>query len=465
MEFSKTKMNNILEMSDSEFNNSIQSGSLKICVVGIGRIGLPTAISFANSGFNTYGMDINENLVEQINNKIFPLKDEPGYDVMFDKVTNEKKFIATSNLENIVSNSDVILLSLPTPMNSSNIPDYSALKSVGKQLHDCLSNGSLVIVESTIEPGFIENILIPIIEGDDQKLKAGKDFAIGVCPETANPGEILNDFENLPRLVGAIDEKTRNMITKIYHHVFTVDLIPMPNCKTANAVKLTTNVFRDLNIAFVNELAILFEKAGIDITTVLEAAKTKYNFQVHYPGPGVGGPCLPVNSYQMINFAKTLGLDTFKIVEDGRKINESMPDHVIELLQEAFNELNKSLSDSTILILGVSYKPNVKDIQLSPSETIIKKLQLLKTNILIYDPYFKTEDVFGFKVESDLIEILPNVDAIIIVTPHNEFHNLEPSFLKSKMRTPIVIDSTRVLDQLASKKAGLVYKGIGRGKI
>ena len=255
------------------------------------------------------------------------------------------------------------------------------------------------------------------------------------------------------------------MITKIYHHVFTVDLIPMPNCKTANAVKLTTNVFRDLNIAFVNELAILFEKAGIDITTVLEAAKTKYNFQVHYPGPGVGGPCLPVNSYQMINFAKTLGLDTFKIVADARKINESMPDHVIELLQEAFNESNKSLSDSTILILGVSYKPNVKDIQLSPSETIIKKLQLLKTNILIYDPYFKTEDVFGFKVESDLIEILPNVDAIIIVTPHNEFHNLEPSFLKSKMRTPIKIDSTRILDQLASKKAGLVYKGIGRGKI
>ena len=455
----------MIEMTEEELDDNIQSGNIRVCVVGIGRIGLPIALSFANSGFYTHGIDINENLVEKINNKIFPLKDEPGYDVMFDKVTNTKKFVATSNFENVVSNSDIILLSLPTSMNSSNIPDYSALKSVGKQLHDYLSNGSLVIMESTVEPGFVENTLIPIIEGDDQKLKAGKDFTIGVCPETANPGEILNNFKNLPRLVGAIDEKTRNMITKIYRHVFAVDFIPMPNCKTANAVKLTTNVFRDLNIAFVNELAILFEKAGIDITTVLEAAKTKYNFQVHYPGSGVGGPCLPVNSYQMINFAKTLGLDTFKIVEDGRKINESMPDHVIELLEDAFNESNKSLSNSTVLILGVSYKPNVKDIQISPSEIIVKKLQEMKTNILIYDPYFKEEDVFGLKVESNLIELLPNVDAIIIATSHNEFRDLEPSFLKSKMRTPIVIDSTRILDQLASKKVGLVYRGIGRGKI
>ncbi len=194
-------------------------------------------------------------------------------------------------------------------MDKNNVPDYSALLSVGKQLGQLLSNDSLVIVESTVEPGFIENDLISMIENSDKKLIAGKDFAIGVCPETANPGQIMNDFEKLPRLVGAINEKTQNVIMKIYKHVFTVDLIPMPNCKTANAVKLTTNVFRDLNIAFVNELAILFEKVGIDIMTVFDAAKTKYNFQVHYAGPGVGGPCLPVNSYQMINLAKNMGFD------------------------------------------------------------------------------------------------------------------------------------------------------------
>ena len=305
----------IMELNEHELIKSIQSGNISVCVVGIGRIGLPTALSFANSGLSTVGIDINSDLVDMINSKIFPLKDEPGYDVIFDRVIN-KKFYASTKIQDIVPNSDVIILSLPTPMDENNIPDYSALLSVGKQLGKFLNKNSLVIVESTVEPGFIENDLINAIESSEKKLVSGKDFAIGVCPETANPGQIMNDFEKLPRLVGAIDKKTSNVITKIYKHVFTVDLISMPNCKTANAVKLTTNVFRDLNIAFINELSILFEKVGIDIMTVLEAAKLKYNFQVHYAGPGVGGPCLPVNSYQLINLAKKMGLGNLKSVEN-----------------------------------------------------------------------------------------------------------------------------------------------------
>ena len=183
-------------------------------------------------------------------------------------------------------------------MDDQNIPDYSALLTVGKNLNQLLSNGQIVIVESTVEPGFIENELLQSIEGHDRTIKSGIDFHLAVCPETANPGEIMNDFKKLPRLVSAIDEKISSIVSQIYKHVFGVELISMPNCKTANAVKLTTNVFRDVNIAFVNELAILFEKLGIDTYTVIEAAKRKYNFQAHFPGPGVGGPCLPVNSYQ-----------------------------------------------------------------------------------------------------------------------------------------------------------------------
>jgi nucleotide sugar dehydrogenase len=350
-------------------------------------------------------------------------------------------------------------------MDKNNVPDYSALLSVGKQLGQLLSNDALVIVESTVEPGFIENDLINVIENSDKKLVAGKDFAIGVCPETANPGQIMNDFEKLPRLVGAIDEKTKNAIMKIYKHVFTVDLIPMPNCKTANAVKLTTNVFRDLNIAFVNELAILFEKVGIDIMTVLDAAKTKYNFQVHYAGPGVGGPCLPVNAYQMINLAKNMGFDTLKSVEMGRTINESMPMHVIDLLSDAFIESKKPLENSNVLVLGISYKPDVKDIQISPAEVIIEKLKNLKTNVLIYDPYFKSTNVFNLQTESNLIEALQKSDALILVTAHKEFHNLDPIFLKSKMKNAIVIDSKCIINQQSAKNAGLVYRGLGRGKI
>ena len=439
-------MNKIMELSLPEISNLIQSGKLKICVIGIGRIGLPTALSFANSGLNTVGIDINQVLVSNINSGIFPLKDEPGYDTIFENVLKEKKFSATIKIEDIIPSSDVILLSLPTPMDQDNVPNYSALKSVCQQLHDFVVPGSIVIVESTVEPGFVEDELISIIEGSDGRLKAGKNFGIGVCPETANPGQILNDFERLPRLVGATDEKTASIITKIYKHVFTVDIIPMPNCKTANAVKLTTNVFRDLNIAFVNELAILFEKVGIDIMTVLEAAKSKYNFQIHYPGPGVGGPCLPVNSYQMLNLARKIDPNLLSIIKTGRIVNESMPQHVISLLQDGFLESGKNIVDSEILILGVSYKPDVKDIQLTPAEPIIEKLKMLKCKVRIYDPYFKSTDVFGIKTENNLVDALTNTDAVIIVTAHKEFHDLEPTFLKSRMKTSILIDSRGVIN-------------------
>ena len=460
-----SNMKKILDMADSEIIDTIQSGKLNICVIGIGRIGLPTALSFANSGLPTIGVDINEKLVEMINSRNFPLNDEPGYDIIFDKVINEKKFKATTNFSEGVDSSDVIVLSLPTPMDEKNIPDYSSLLLIAKKLHDEISDGKLIIIESTVEPGFVENDFLKIVEGDDNKLKLGKNFALGVCPETANPGQILNDFERLPRLVGAMDEHTQNLITKIYKHVFTVELIPMPNCKTANAVKLTTNVFRDLNIAFVNELALIFEKAGIDIMTVLEAAKTKYNFQVHYPSAGVGGPCLPVNSYQMINFAKNFTSKTFGLVENGRKINENMPFHTVELLEDALNEIKKPLSGSSILVLGVSYKPDVKDIQLSPVEKIINLLQEKGVNILIYDPYFKNSEIFGIKTLNDFVQNLENSDGLIIATAHKEFHNIDPIFLKSKMKTPVVIDSKNIIDQNLANQAGLIYRGIGRGKL
>ena len=243
-------------------------------------------------------------------------------------------------------------------MDENNIPDYSALRSVATKLSEILLPNSLVIVESTIEPGFIEDEMISTIL-ESGRLKIEENFFIGVCPENANPGEILHDFTNLPRLVGGINNHVTELIKMIYDFVFSVELVEMPNCKTANAVKLTTNVFRDVNIAFVSELSLMFEKLGIDTMKVLEAAKKKYNFQIHYPGAGVGGPCLPINSYQLLNSAKRAGVK-LSMIESSRKINEKMPDHVVKLTSDAFKESNKSLQNSDILILGVSYKPNVK---------------------------------------------------------------------------------------------------------
>ena len=448
-------MSNIDEVKDS-----LTSKSLNVCVIGIGRIGLPTALSFASAGLQTIGVDINEKLVDSINAGNFPLKDEPGYEEIFDKVRKNGNFSATIDIKEAIPKSNLILLSLPTPMDEKNIPNYSALESVGKQLSHILQPNSLVIVESTIEPGFIENDLINILEKAG-KLHAEKNLTIGVCPENANPGEILHDFTNLPRLIAGINNDVTKIIQMIYNFVFPVELIEMPNCKTANAVKLTTNVFRDINIAFVSELSLMFDKLGIDTIKVLQAAKKKYNFSVHYPGSGVGGPCLPINSYQLLNTARRTGTK-LNIVESSRKINEKMPDHVIELTSDAFKECNKSIQNSEILILGVSYKPNVKDIQLSPAEHIIKKFQNLGANVYIYDPNFSSGEVFGIKVEENLDAILSKMDAAVIVTGHDDFKKIEISSF-AKMKTSILIDTRGIIEPQSVKHHNIIFRGLGRG--
>ena len=451
----KINMNNIENVLES-----LNSKSLKVCIVGIGRIGLPTALSFAKSGLKTIGVDINENLIKTINSGNFPLKDEPGYDEIFDEVMKNELFSVTTKIEDAVPNSDLIVLSLPTPMDENNIPDYSALRNVATKLSTLLSPNSLVIVESTIEPGFIEDEMVSIISNSG-RLIVEQNFFIGVCPENANPGEILHDFTSLPRLVGGINSNITKIIQLIYNFVFSVELIEMPNCKTANAVKLTTNVFRDINIAFVNELSLMFEKLGIDTNLVLEAAKKKYNFQVHYPGAGVGGPCLPINSYQLLNTAKRIG-SNLSIIESSRKINENMPEHVLKLTLDAFKNCKKSIDNSSILILGISYKPNVKDIQLTPAEVIIKKLQKLGVMIHIYDPYFISADVFGIKTEQNLKNIIHNMDAAIIVTDHKEFKNLDISIF-NQMKSPILIDSRGIIDPTSATNNNLIFRGLGRG--
>ncbi|MDC0241293.1 nucleotide sugar dehydrogenase [Candidatus Nitrosopelagicus sp.] len=454
---------NLSLLNNSQIKECLKSKSLKIGVIGIGRIGLPTALCIANSGLETIGIDINEKLVNMVNSKDYPLKDEPEFDKIFENVISQKKLSATTDITEAIPKCDVVILSLPTPMNNQNVPDYTALLTVGKSLNELLSDGQIVIVESTVEPGFVENELLELIEGPQKSLKSGVDFHLAVCPETANPGEIMKDFQKLPRLVGSIEERISPIVSELYTYVFGVELIQMPNCKTANAVKLTTNVFRDINIAFVNELALLFEKLGIDTHTVIDAAKRKYNFQPHFPGPGVGGPCLPVNSYQYLNSAKKIDDNFLQIVQAARKINETMPHHVINLLISAFEQSEKNLDNSTVAILGVSYKPNVHDIQIAPSEQIIKLLNQKNVKLKIFDPYFISETVFEEKLKNSIDDAINASDAIVIVTGHKEFDNLDLEKISKSMNKPILIDCTGKINPLQAKSKGIIFRGIGRG--
>ena len=455
--------NYLFSSSMDKILQNISTNNLTIGVVGIGRIGLPTALCFADKGFLTIGIDINAKLVHEITSGIYPLKDEPEFDKIFDKVITNKQFSATNDISSSLSQCDVIILSLPTPMDDNYVPNYSALLSVGKNLHDFIKSGALVIVESTVEPGFIENELIQVIEGSDNKHQRNVDFSLVACPETANPGEILSDFKKLPRLIGGINDIASEATSNLYKHVFGVDTLLLPNCKTANAAKLTANVFRDVNIAFVNELSLLFEKMDIDILQVLDACDRKYNFQTHYPGAGVGGPCLPVNSYQYLNTARKTFDGVLRLIEVAREINEHMPRHTVELVIDALNEIGKSVKNCSIAILGISYKPNVADIQLSPAKDIIEILTKLGAKIKIYDPFYKSKNCFSHIVNDSLFDTVENSDAIILVTAHNEFKKIDIKSLTQKMKTPIFIDTRGIIDMDLAKNAGVIFRGIGRG--
>ena len=455
--------NYLFSSSMDKILQNISTNNLTIGVVGIGRIGLPTALCFADKGFLTIGIDINAKLVHEITSGIYPLKDEPEFDKIFDKVITNKQFSATNDISSSLSQCDVIILSLPTPMDDNYVPNYSALLSVGKNLHDFIKSGALVIVESTVEPGFIENELIQVIEGSDNKHQRNVDFSLVACPETANPGEILSDFKKLPRLIGGINDIASEATSNLYKHVFGVDTLLLPNCKTANAAKLTANVFRDVNIAFVNELSLLFEKMDIDILQVLDACDRKYNFQTHYPGAGVGGPCLPVNSYQYLNTARKTFDGVLRLIEVAREINEHMPRHTVELVIDALNETGKSVKNCSIAILGISYKPNVADIQLSPAKDIIEILTKLGAKIKIYDPFYKSKNCFSHIVNDSLFDTVENSDAIILVTAHNEFKKIDIKSLTQKMKTPIFIDTRGIIDMDLAKNAGVIFRGIGRG--
>ena len=449
--------------SVDSFSENLSKNNIKVCVIGIGRIGLPTALSFANKNLPTIGVDINTELVNSINSGKYPLDDEPEFDKIFDKVTKNKFFSATDNISEALTKSNVVILSLPTPMDKNCVPNYSALFSVAKDLHDFIQHETLIIVESTVEPGFIEDEFIKIVEGKNKKLTCNVDFSIVACPETANPGEIFSDFHKLPRLIGGFDERFSQITAELYHHVFDVEIIHLPNCKTANAAKLTANVFRDVNIAFINELAMLFEKMDIDIMKVIEACDRKYNFQAHYPGSGVGGPCLPVNSYQYLNTSRKTFDGVLRMIETAREINEHMPHHTVEIVVDALNESEKSIKNSIIGILGISYKPNVADIQLSPAEEIVKHLEQLGAKIKIYDPFYKSQNIFSHMCSNSFNDVVENSDALILVTAHDEFKNIDPKILFSKMNTPIFIDTRGVMNIESAKKSGLIFRGIGRG--
>lgn len=298
--------------------HNIKNKESTICIVGLEYVGLPTAIFFAENGFNVIGVGIDENKLNMINYGISPLG-ELGLDKRLLNVVQDKKLEATLDLPGATRDSDIILLILLTPVTKSKDPDLSHIISAGENVAKGMGKGKLVVLESTVYPGVTEETLLPILESSG--LKAGEDFGLAYCPERYNPGDDAHSIGKVARLVGGITPEWSEITRELYQFIIEEDIQILRNIKTAEAAKVIENTQHDLNIALVNELAMIFEKIGIDVMEVIEGAITKWNFNVYYPGRGLGGHCLPVDLYYLVKKAKEMGYHS-KVIAAGRTVKD-----------------------------------------------------------------------------------------------------------------------------------------------
>ena len=451
-------MINYSKVDNNMFQNlkqKIQNKESVICVVGLGYVGLPTAIFFAEMGFKIVGVDLAEKKIEMINNGISPIG-ELNLDSRLSNVINEDKLVATSDLEDATRRSDIILMIVPTPVTESKDPDLSHIISAGEEVLKGLDKGKLVVLESTVYPGVTEDTLQPILER--KGLKAGEDFGLSYCPERYNPGDEEHTIANVARVVGGITPEWAEITKELYQFIINEDIKVLRNIKTAEAAKVIENTQRDLNIALMNELAMIFEKLDIDVMDVIDGASSKWNFNVYYPGAGVGGHCLPVDPYYLVKKAKEVGFHS-KVIAAGRTINDYMPKHVFGLLTDALNENEKSVKNSKIVVLGLSYKENVGDAREAPSSELIKHLKANKANLVVVDPHI-SDDEYAM-IENDVYNALEDADALVLMTAHDEFRSLEFQKVKKLMKTPIVIDGRRIYDSEKLREIGFYYSGVG----
>lgn len=422
----------------------------KILILGLGQVGLPTAMAFLERGYAAIGFDINEQLVHKINSGISPLP-EKNFSEILSKHLISKKFTATCNPDSILS-ADVIIVCVPTPLNNSRTnADLTVLQEAIQIIGKKINRMKLIIIESTIPPGTMKKYVIPKMESITGK-KAGEGFLVSFCPERISPGNALKEFLSNNRLIGAEDAKSLSSTFNLLSHV-TDGKIFQTDTSTAELSKLAENAFRDVNIAFANELALICESYGVDSSEVIRLANSHPRVNIHSPGPGVGGPCLPKDPYLLVADLKAKN----SLVRTARMINDKMPQHVVDLILNTAIASDDQIGKMTVLILGSSYKPNVNDTRNSPTELIVQRLREVGiTDITIHDPF--TSDTFGAKSTHDLSESLSTAKCVILATAHSTYLNLKPEMFH---RDAIVLDTVRLLKRKEFSATGPRYISIG----
>ncbi|MDB9739799.1 nucleotide sugar dehydrogenase, partial [Candidatus Pelagibacter sp.] len=380
----------------------MKSSKTKVCIIGLGYTGLPLAIYCKYKGFDVTGVDIDKKKIELIKKKNIKIND-----------INISKIFKKTNikLSLTVTPANIFVICLPTPVDEYNNPDLSFLITAIKMINKVVKDKDLIIIESTIYPGLSEEIILPKIK------KSIKNVYLAHCPERINPGDNKWSISNIPRVLGAINKQSLKIAYNFYLRLIgKKNILKVSSIRVAESCKVFENIFRDVNIALVNEMAQAFFRMNIDTKEVIKACSSKpFSFMPHWPGIGVGGHCIAVDPYYMIERGRVAGFD-HDFLKLARKINSNMPIYSLNLLQNSLNEIGKSISKTKIGVYGLAYKPNVNDKRESPSLEILKRLKEDKgANVKVYDPYFQKDS--DFKKLNDLLKW---AEAIIICTAHDE---------------------------------------------
>jgi len=429
----------------------------KISIVGLGYVGLPVALKFAEAGFQVTGIDIDEQKVQLINSGTSPIEgDEPGLAELLDKVSKSGNLIATSDYTSI-SESDYVLVIVETPFSlRRNEPLYTSLKSATRSVGKHLRKNTLVIIESTIAPGTIDTIVEPILE-EESGMKAGVDFSLATAPERVMPGKLLHNLTTLDRVVGGIDEKSTEKAIELYKHIVQGELFGT-DAITAEVVKTTENAYRDVQIAFANEVALLCENLNVDVYRVRELVNCSPFRNMHLPGAGVGGHCLPKDSWLLAYGAK--GKYEPRLLATAREINDGMPHHMSSLCESALRESGRRIYGAKIAILGLAYLENSDDTRNSPAYMLVKALEVIGAQPHVHDPYVQSSD--EIELTDDLDKVLKDADCVALVTAHDEYREIDLDKLKRAMRTHIIVDGRNIFDKEACLEKGFIYRCVGR---
>jgi UDP-N-acetyl-D-glucosamine dehydrogenase len=426
----------------------IANKEAKICIIGLGYVGLPHALAFGQAGFPVLGLDVNPSRVDVTNRGISEIPDVPSSQLA--DLVRAGRLSATTEYSRL-SEADVILICVPTPFDDMKTPDLSYIVAASQGIVAHLRPGMMVILQSTTYPGTTEEIVQPILENSG--LKAGQDFSLVFSPERIDPGNPQYSAHNIPKVVGGLTPSCTETACLLFRHL-TPEVHPVSKPRAAEMTKLLENIFRSVNIALVNELAVLMERMNIDIWEVIEAAKTKpFGFMAFTPGPGVGGHCIPVDPYYLSWKAREFDFYT-KFIELAAEVNADMPNHVVDKITAALNLYGRSLQGARVLILGVAFKQDIDDARNSPARRVIELLLDAGAEVTYHDPHVPSFSVGGNALYRDNVTLqsvaldtgLANADAVVIITGHSSL-----DYTEVVARARILIDTvnaTAHMDQV-----------------